>query len=106
MSANEATDKQGAVSDLVLYADEIEYFDTHDLSEDLEKRPEVHFEIGPRPRRKHYPLDEELSEILADAARRRGVSAVALLNQWVREKAAESETVGAVAGMAHEPARV
>ena len=97
MSASEAIDEQGAVSDLVLYADEIEYFDTHDLSEDLEKRPEVHFEIGPRLRRKRYPLDEELAEVLVNAARRRGVSAVTLLNEWVREKAAEVETVG-VAG--------
>ena len=78
-----------------MYADEIEYFDTHDLSEDLEKRPEVHFEIGPRLRRKCYSLDEELAEVLVNAARRRGVSAVTLLDQWVREKIAEIETTDA-----------
>lgn len=78
-----------------MYADEIEYFDTHDLSEELEKMPEVHFEISPRLRRKRYPLDDELSEKLAAIARQRGIPAEDLLNQWVREKAAESQAVGA-----------
>lgn len=95
MSANEITDEQGAVSDLVLYADEIEYFDTHDLSEDLEKRPEVHFEINLPPRDPHFAIERALAAKLRKTARQRGVSAEALLNEWVREKAAESETVGA-----------
>jgi len=94
MSASKTTDEQEAASDLLLYADEIEYFDTHDLSEELEKMPEVHFEISPRLRRKRYPLDDELSEKLAVIARQRGIPAEDLLNQWVREKAAESQTVG------------
>jgi len=80
---------------LLLYADEIEYFDTHDLGEELEKSPEVHFEISPRLRRKRYPLDDELSEKLANIASQRGIPAEDLLNQWVREKAAETTTVGA-----------
>ncbi len=95
MSASKTTDEQEAASDLLLYADEIEYFDTHDLSEELEKMPEVHFEISPRLRPKRYPLDAELSKKLATIARQRGVPAEDLLNQWVREKAAESQTVGA-----------
>lgn len=95
MSANKITDEQGAVSDLVLYADEIEYFDTHDLSEDLEKRPEVHFEINLPPRDPHFAIERALAAKLRKTARQRGVSAEALLNEWVREKAAESETVGA-----------
>ncbi len=95
MNASKTIDEQEAVSDLVLYADEIEYFDTHDLSEELEKMPEVHFEISPRLHWKRYPLDEELSETLANIARQRGVSPETLLNEWVREKATESQTAGA-----------
>ena len=95
MSANKTTDGQKAVSDLVLYADEIEYFDTHDLSEDLEMRPEVHFEINLLPRDPHFAIERALAAKLRKTARQRGVSAEALLNEWVREKAAESEAVGA-----------
>ncbi len=94
MSASKTIGEQEAVSDLLLYADEIEYFDTHDLSEELEKMPEVHFEISPSARRKRYPLDYELSEKLAAIAQQRGVPAEDLLNQWVREKTAESQAVG------------
>ena len=95
MSANKIMDEQEAASDLVLYAKEIEYFDTHDMSEELEKMPEVHFEISPNARRKRYPLNAELSSKLDDIARQRGVSPETLLNAWVQEKTAEVLAVGA-----------
>ncbi len=101
MSVSEPrTQKQSALDkevaeDLAFFAKEIEYFETHDISEELAASPEVHFEISPSVRRKRYPLDDELSEKLAVIARQRGVPAEDLLNQWVREKAAESQTVGA-----------
>jgi len=100
MSVSEAThqktEDQEAVSDLILYADAIEYFETHDLSEELANSPEVHFTVSPQARRKRYPLDTELSAKLDGIAEQRGVPAEALLNEWVREKAAEAETVGAL----------
>lgn len=70
-----------------------EYLDTHDIGEELEAMPEVHFEVHLPPHRRFYPLDAQLSERLRDIAGERGVSAEALLNQWVREKAAETLTV-------------
>ena len=95
MSVSETTHQQEEVSDLVLYADEIEYFETHDLSEELANSPEVHFEISPQARRKRYPLDYNLAAQLDSIASQRGVSAETLLNEWVREKTAETKTVGA-----------
>ncbi len=57
--------------------------------------PEVHFEISLPPRRKRYPLDAALAAQLDSIASRRGISPKTLLNEWIREKAAEIETVSA-----------
>ena len=94
MSVSEATHQQEE-SDLVLYADEIEYFETHDLSEELANGPEVHFEISPQARRTHFPIEAPLAAKLRETARQRGTSAEHLLNEWVREKTAETEAVSA-----------
>ena len=100
-----ALDKEVA-EDLAFFADEIEYFETHDISEELANSPEVHFEINLPPRKPHFAIETALAAKLREAARQRGIPAEALLNEWVREKAAESETVGVGAGVTHEPARV
>ena len=84
------------VSDLVLYAEEIEYFETHDLSEELANSPEVHFEVSPQARSHfYYEIEPELQAKLRRITKQRGISAETLLNEWVREKAAEIEAVGA-----------
>ena len=94
-TAADLTAEAEAREDLRHYAAEIEYFETHDLSEELANSPEAHFEINLPPRRKRYALDAELSEMLTNIASQRGISPEVLLNQWVREKTAESETAGA-----------
>jgi len=86
---------QEQASDLEHFADTIKYVETHDLGDELEAMPEARFAINLRPRRAVYPLDADLTETLRAAARAHGVTAEALLNQWVREKAAENQTVGA-----------
>lgn len=93
--AAELTAEEEAREDIRHFAAVVEHFETHDISEELAASPEVPFETGPRLRRKRYPLEDELSEKPANIVSRRGVSAEALLNEWVREKAAESRTVGA-----------
>ncbi len=96
MSVSEITYPQEDNSDLVLYADEIEYFETHDLSEELENGPEVQFEISPQARSRFYfEVEPELRAKLKAIAKQRGTSAETLLNEWVREKTAETEAVGA-----------
>lgn len=89
-----AFDKEIA-EDLAFFAEAIEHFETHDISEELANSPEVHFEINLPPRDPHFAIEKALAAKLRKTARQRGVSAEALLNEWVREKAAESETVGA-----------
>ena len=100
MDANKATitmeeaRRQELAEDLRFFAKEIEYFETHDISEELENSPEVHFEVSPQIRRRRYPLDVALADQLDGIANQRGVSPETLLNEWVREKTAETETVG------------
>lgn len=96
MSVSETTHPQEEVSDLVLYADEIEYFETHDLSEELANGPEVHVEVSPQVRSRYYfEVEPELRTKLQSLAKQRGVPTKTLLNEWVREKTAETEAVGA-----------
>ncbi len=99
MSASKTTAElaleKEAREDLLYFADAIEYMETHDIGDELEGMPEVHFTISPLARRKRYPLDTELSAKLDGIAKQRGIPAETLLNEWVREKTAESEAIKA-----------
>ena len=88
-------DLKEARKSLVLYADEIEHFETHDLSEELANGPEVHFEVSPQARRQWYALEVELAAKLKDIANQRGIPAETLLDEWVREKLTEAEVTEA-----------
>lgn len=94
LSHTRKTDEEEMQEDLLYFADAIEYFDTHDMSEEMEKMPEVHFEYSPNARRKRFALDVELAEQLQSIAGQRGISAETLLNEWVWEKVAEPPTGG------------
>jgi len=94
-TAVELATEQEAREDVRQLADVIGYLDTHDIGDELDAMPEVHFEINLPPRKPHFAIETALAAKLRETARQRGVSAEALLNEWVREKAAESETVGA-----------
>jgi len=78
--------------DLKFIDEQAEYFDTHDLSEELKNRPEVPFEILGTRSHYYFEVEPELRTRLKAIAKQRGVSAEALLNQWLREKIAEIET--------------
>jgi len=80
MSESNIKLQKEAAEDLAFFAEEIAYIETHDIADELDSMPEVHFEISPNLRRKRYSLDSELS-------------AETLLNQRVHEKAAETLTV-------------
>ena len=89
------TDEEEAREDLRHFAELIEHFDTHDIGDELANSPEVHFEVSPQARRKRYPLEPSLAAHLDSIAQQRGIPAETLLNEWVREKTAETEAVGA-----------
>ena len=89
------TDLQEQSDDLAYFAKAIEHFETHDIGDELANSPEVHFEVSPQARRKRYPLEPSLAAHLDSIAQQRGIPAETLLNEWVREKTAETEAVGA-----------
>ena len=95
-TASDLTDEEEAREDIRHFADLIEHFDTHDVGDELEGMPEVHFEVKLPPRRPHFPIEPALAAKLRETAQQRGTSAETLLNEWVREKTAEIEAVGAV----------
>ena len=74
--------------------EQAEYFDTHDLSEELANGPKVHFEINPDATSHYYfEIEPELRDKLEAIAKLRGIKAEFLLNEWAWEKVAENETV-------------
>ena len=89
------TDLQEQSDDLAYFARAIEHFETHDIGDELANSPEVHFEVNPQARRKRYPLEPSLAAHLDSIAQQRGIPAETLLNEWVREKTAETKAVGA-----------
>ena len=82
-------------AELEFMREQAEYFDTHDFSGELEKGMEVHFDASGARSHYYFEVEPELRKRLKAIASQRGVSAEALLNEWVREKAAECETVRA-----------
>ena len=89
------TDLQEQSDDLAYFAKAIEHFETHDIGDELANSPEVNFEVNPQIRRRRYPLDSHLAAQLDSIAQQRGVAAEALLDEWVREKMAETPAGGA-----------
>ena len=84
------TDEEEAREDMQHFANLIEHFDTHDVGDELEGMPEVHFEVSPQIRRRRYSVEPNLALQLDSIASQRGISAETLLNEWVREKTAEA----------------
>ena len=92
--SNGISDKEFA-EDMAFFAKEIEYLDTHDIGDELAAMPEVHFEFNLPPRRSHFAIEAALAAKLREVAAQRNVSAETLLSEWLREKTAEGEPVGA-----------
>lgn len=94
-TAADLADEKEAQEDIRHFADLIEHFDTHDVGDELANAPEVHFEINLPPRKTYFSIEMALAAKLREIARQRGTSAETLLNEWVREKTAETGAVGA-----------
>lgn len=66
-----------------------EYWDNHDLSDVWEQTEPSELTVTGHAQSTHYPVDGTLSQRLHTVARRRGVSAQALVNLWLQEKMAD-----------------
>ena len=73
----------GSLDDLV------EFFDTQDLGEYLERMPEVVFDVDLKQKTHLFALDAELSNKLTEIAKEKHIPAETLINTWLREKLLE-----------------
>ena len=70
-----------------------EYFDTHDMSEELANGPEVQMDFSHARSHYYFEIEPELRDKLEAIAKQRGIKSEFLLNEWAREKIAETEAV-------------
>ncbi len=64
-----------------------EFWDTHDFTDYLDDSAVVDFEVGDiRTGEIYCPIETDLATEIRSVAKRKGVSASALLNSWIREK--------------------
>lgn len=64
----------------------VEFFDTNDVSDYLEQKPEVDFEVNLEKRTHLIPIDEKLAGRLNKIARQEKTSAETLVNSWLEKK--------------------
>jgi hypothetical protein len=64
----------------------VEFFDTNDVGDYLEEKPEVSFEVNLQRRTHLVAIDEKIVSSLNEIARREQTSAESLINSWLKEK--------------------
>ncbi len=77
---------KSSISQAQSYQEMSKFWDTHDVTEFWDQTAPADFEVDIQSEVTYYPVDTTLSIRLADAARRRGISAETLLNLWVQER--------------------
>ncbi len=75
-----------SISNATSYEEIGEFWDSHDLSDYWDKTKPVDFDIDISSEVTYYPIEADLSERIASIAKRKGVSAEALLNLWLQER--------------------
>ena len=68
----------------------VEYFETHDMGDDLDDMPEVQFDIDLDRRTHLVAVAEDLVGKIAEMARSRHISSESLIDSMLREKIAEA----------------
>ena len=64
----------------------VRFFDENDVSERLEQKPEVSFEVSLQKRKYLVAIDEETVGRLNKIAEREKTSTESLVNSWLKEK--------------------
>lgn len=80
------SDARSSISQAQSYHEMGRFWDTHDVTEFWDQTTPAEFDVDIQAEITYYPLETSLSSRLADAARRRGISAETLLNLWVQER--------------------
>ncbi|PKO20596.1 MAG: hypothetical protein CVU38_19275 [Chloroflexi bacterium HGW-Chloroflexi-1] len=77
---------RSSISQAQSYQEMGKFWDTHDLTQFWDQTAPAEIEVDIQSEVTYYPVDVTLSTRLAEAARRRGISAETLLNLWVQER--------------------
>jgi predicted HicB family RNase H-like nuclease len=64
----------------------VEFFDTNDVGNYLEQKPEVSFEVNLQKRTHFVAIEEKVADRLNKIAKQEQVSAEILINSWLEEK--------------------
>ena len=64
----------------------VEFFDTNDVGDYLEQKPEVNFEVNLQKRTHLVAIDEKIAVKLNKIAKQEQTSAESLVNSWLKEK--------------------
>ena len=67
----------------------VEFFDTHDLGDYIDRMPEVQFDVDLQRKTRLFALDADISDKLIEIARAKNVPAETLINSWLRAKLLE-----------------
>lgn len=78
-------ENRSSISKKKSYLEIGEYWDSHDLPEDS---PKVDFTVELGPDVHYFAIENSLTSRLRAVAKKRGVSAESLINQWVEERIA------------------
>jgi len=68
----------------------VDYFDTHDMGEHLDKMPNVDLEVDIKRRRHLVAIDDDLFARVGEVADKKDLSTGELINTWLRARVQES----------------
>jgi len=68
----------------------VDYFDTHDMGEHLDKMPNVDLEVDIKRRRHLVAIDDDVLAQVSEVADKKGLSTGGLINIWLRERIRQS----------------
>ncbi|NCO32881.1 MAG: hypothetical protein AUJ92_10525 [Armatimonadetes bacterium CG2_30_59_28] len=67
----------------------VEFFDTHDMGDYLDRMPEARFEVDFRGTSRLFSLDNRLARKIDGIARTKQLSVDELIGSWIEEKVLE-----------------
>ena len=81
--------KKSSISKAKTYGAISDYWDTHDVSDVLDKTRSVRADVNLESEEFFYGIEKGLSQTLHRAAKERGISPHTLINLWLQEKIQE-----------------
>ena len=83
---NDMRKSKSSISNATSYEEIGEFWDSHDLGDYWDRTKPVEFDIDISSEVTYYPVEADLSERIANIAKRKSVSAETLLNLWLQER--------------------